>query len=287
MSDENQLNGEPGFEPSPQTRRPATHKRPRKVYSGMWGVPEMIVVGIGLFGILIFVLLLAFLVLPAQRELDNNRNRRNEIESELTKARSRYGSITSTEDRVGELIRSADDFETRSLRSENDAKVALYQRLNGLMSALGLVNTSGPDYVPLELSDKNRTQTAEDRSGRSKYISIYPGVYVSMTVDGSYQNIRRFIREIETGGEFIVISAIELEPSENKDQKTPADQTKPREADPTAQPGTIGQPISQPASTDVDRGKTSGATVTLRIELASYYRRANFSPMPIETRSEQ
>jgi ribosomal protein L17 len=268
----------------PPTDRSAPHSRPRKVHSGMWGIPEMIVAGFGLLGVLAFVLLLAFLVLPAQTELENNKARRNEIERDLTTARTRYGSITTTKERVGELIRSADDFEARSLRSENDAKVALYQRLNGLMTALRLVNTSGPDYVPLDISGRNGAQTAEDRSGRSRFVSIFPGTYVTLTVDGTYQNLRRFIREIETGGEFILISAVELEPSENKDNKRNAEQPNPAEAPAPVRPGPIGQPES-PTGAKVDRGKYYGETVTLRMELAAYFRRPGFSPLPLDTTS--
>jgi hypothetical protein len=44
-----------------------------------------------------------------------------------------------------------------------------------------------------------------------------------MTLEGSYQNLRRFIREIETSNQFVVVSAVELEPSENneKENQTP------------------------------------------------------------------
>ena len=37
--------------------------------------------------------------------------------------------------------------------------------------------------------------------GHRQVRSLYPGVYVTMTVEGSYQNLRRFIRDIETGRE--------------------------------------------------------------------------------------
>lgn len=257
--------------------------RPRKVYAGMWGIPEIAVVGAGLLGVLIFVLLLALLVLPARRELENNKQRRNQIESELTTAKARYGTISSTKERVDELERSANDFETRFLRSENESKVALYQRINGLIGALGLTNTSGPDYVPL-LIEGNRTQTSEDKGGRSKFLSIFPGVYVTVTVDGSYQNLRRFISEIETGGEFIVISAVEIEPSENKEKKTQESEPGPNSNTSRPMPGGVTQPIA--STGPVDRGKTYGETVTLRIELASYFRRPDYSPLT-ETVSKQ
>ncbi|HVE57873.1 MAG TPA: hypothetical protein VNB22_13660, partial [Pyrinomonadaceae bacterium] len=201
--------------------------RERKVYAGMWGTTELVTVGVAMLAILTTILLFVLLVLPAQSELDNNRAKRQELEKQLATANSRYGNITTTEERVSELTRSVEDFESRYLSTETNGKTALYQQINGLISAYGLTNTTGPDYATLEISDPNRNAQQEDeQKGRSKAISIYPGTYITMTLDGSYQNLRRFIREIETSNQFVVISSIQLEPSENK-EKEAIDQTKP------------------------------------------------------------
>lgn len=272
--------------------------RERKVYAGMWGTTELVTVGISMLAILTTILVFVLLVLPAQRELNNNRARRDEIDKELTTAKNRYGSITTTKERVAELITSVDDFETRYLSSEINGKAALAQQINGLIIAYGLTNTSGPDYASLEINDANRNnQQNENERGRSKFISIYPGQYITMTLDGSYQNLRRFIREIETNrNQFVIISAIELEPSENKEEQP--DLTKPQQASlnnpvqpQNFNPNTYNQPFNpanpqqfpqqqqqQQNATKVDRGKTRGETVTLRLELAAYYRRPNFQP---------
>jgi hypothetical protein len=259
--------------------------RPRKVYAGIWGIPEIVALGFSVSALLIGILLWVFLVLPVQREYNGNRTKLDELERKLKEADSRYGSITTTEEQIAKLIASVNDFETRFLRNENDAKLALYQRINGLISAYGLVNTSGPDYAPLEATDQNRRQQSADEKGKSKFISIYPGVYVTMTVDGSYQNLRRFIRDIETSNEFIVITAIELAPSENKadENKNRTETSQNAQNNPTTMPNfpTPAQ-INQP-EVKVDRGKIRGETVTLRLELASYYRRANFNPAPVVT----
>src|SRR5215470_6960521 len=43
-----------------------------------------------------------------------------------------------------------------------------------------------------------------------------------MTLEGPYQNLRRFISDVERGGnDFVIISAIELEPSDSQAQKSP------------------------------------------------------------------
>jgi Tfp pilus assembly protein PilO len=273
--------------------------RERKVYAGMWGNTELITVGVALLSILTTVLLFVFLVLPARRELDNNRTARNDLADKFETARSRYGTTSTTQERVTELVTSVDNFEAR-LPNETIGKPALYQRINGLIAAYGLVNTAGPLYSPLEILDQNRSQQSEAEKGRSKFISVYPGVYVSMTLDGSYQNLRRFINEIERSEQFVIVSAVELEPSENKEKET-INQQPINQAPVPANPAGINQAGINPgqnpnlyqrpgqiqnefrATADkIDRGKTRGETVTLRLEMAAYFRRAGFAPQAVE-----
>ncbi len=192
----------------------APKNRPRKVYGGMWGITEKATVAVAMLAVLTTILLFVFLVLPAKNDLEKNRAERDRLEAELARSKSKYGDITSTEQGVATLISSVDDFETRFLPVATNGRNALYQRLNGLIGAYGLVNTTGPDYAPLDVSADS--QSSGDATGKAKYQSIFPGVYVTMTVEGSYQNLRRFIREVETSQQFVVISTVELEPTETK-----------------------------------------------------------------------
>jgi len=56
-----------------------------------------------------------------------------------------------------------------------------------LIRGYGLVNTSGPDYAPLEIVDQNATQETDEERGRAKFRSLFPGVYVTVTLEGSYK----------------------------------------------------------------------------------------------------
>lgn len=281
--------------------------RPRKVYAGMWGQSEIATVGLGMLAILAVIILVVLVVMPAQKELEKNKAERDRLEAELISSRGKYGDITTTEARVAELIASVDDFETRFLPVGTIGKSALYQRINGLIGAYGLVNTTGPDYAPLQIADNRRGQETESERGRAKFQSLFPGVYVTMTIEGSYQNLRRFIREMETGNQFVVISAIELEPAETENKENDGNESKPNVArqqinNARATPNTpntidsytqnqrFGQPRTQypaqptapyqPATTMTPpnapkavRGKTHGETVSLRLEMAAYFRR--------------
>ena len=261
---------------------PIPPNRPRKIYGGMWGPLEIVAVSLGAVTIVAAAMLYFLFVLPSNRELARNKSEAERLEAEQLSAKSKYGEITSTEAEVGKLLTSVDDFQTRFLPVSTNGQAALYQRLNGLIRAYGLVNTTGPDYAPLETIDFNPNQQTDEERGRAKFRSLFPGVYVTVTVEGSYQNLRRFIREIETGKEFIVVSSVELAPSDTEKQK---DKTKPDQTqiaggvNPTGVPG--GPPIVQTPVSESNKGKMHGDTVSLHLEMAAYFRRADFAPMSV------
>ena len=286
------------------------NNRPRKVYAGMWGKSETATVGLGMLAILAVILLVVLVVLPAQKELEKNKAERDRLETELLASRGKYGTITTTEARVAELINSVDVFEGRYLPVGTIGKSALYQRINGLIRAYGLVNTTGPDYAPLEISNDRRGQQTESESGRTKFRSLFPGIYVTMTVEGSYQNLRRFVREMETGNQFVVISAIELEPAEGENKEDRENGTQPNVAQSqinnvqitpnsgdfsqfqnSPQARNPGQPTApvQTTTTIVTkpvRGKTHGETVSLRLEMAAYFRRPVVQQTQLEVNTQ-
>lgn len=257
--------------------------RPRKVYAGMWGPAEIGVVAAGVMAFLMAVIVYVFFVIPANRELVTNRSKADSLEAEVVSARTKYGEITSSQDQVTKILNSVDNFETQYLPAVSNGQQALYQRLNGLMMQYGLVNTNGPDYQPLEIADRNPNQQSEDDKGREKFRSLYPGVYVTMTVEGPYQNLRRFIREVETGNEFLVISAVELAPSDAQGTKQPAQPVQTMAANrPNGKPNSGPVPFQQqpqPLQGPRQTGKMHGEVVALHIEMAAYFRRPNFAPM--------
>ncbi len=273
-------------------------KRVRKVKSGMFGIPEYVALGLGLLALLSVGLFYLLFVTPAQTEVKRHKDERNRLEKDLKDARDKFGNITSTEAKVSELVNSVDFFERNHLPFANVGKAGLYQRLNNLISGYGLTNVAGPDYAPLELADIQKNGQNEKESGRQRFQSLFPGVYVSMTLEGSYQDLRRFIREIESSNQFVIVSTVELEGAEAKEKRELkqqiARQTSPPKNQPNQpqnfQPDAQGNPIgipnnpyvgvptpkqpARPSSTPL-KGKIRGEVVSLRLEMAAYFRRNN------------
>ncbi len=266
-----------------------TMRRPRKVSAGMWGLPEIAAISLGGLALLGSILLYVFAVMPSNRLLAKNTSEAERLEAERISANTKYGEINDTEKQVAKLLTSADDFETRFLPASTNGRAALYQRINGLIAAYSLTNSTGPSYAPLEPAEQKIANQSEEERGREKYRSLFPGVYISMTVEGSYQNLRRFIREIETGNEFVIISSIELGPSDTQ-TKQPEPGAPPQTTtstgpaapvDPRMVNSVNGLPpvAPQPVESKAPGGHTRGELVALRIEMAAYFRRENYSPI--------
>lgn len=274
------------------------NNRPRKVYGGMWGPLEIAAFAVSLIVFLGVVGFYLLFVAPSSRKVEEMRAERDRLEQELISARSKYGNITNIETEVGKLVSSVSDFESTYLPVAANGQTALYQRLNGLIAAYSLTNTNGPNYAPLVLDERQNGEQAEQERGRAKFRSIFPGVYVTMSVEGSYQNLRRFINDIETSNEFVIISSVELEPTETKkplrDPSLPQENMQAQQynnpygrnpmggVDPR-NPAVRGpvqpvQPVPQQPQADTNKGKTHGETVSLRLEMAAYFRRPNFVP---------
>lgn len=266
--------------------------RPPRVNLGMWGKTEIAAVGIASLTILAAIFVYLAFTLPAKRELERNKSTRDRLETELASAREKYGNITNTETQVAKLLGSVEDFETRYLPVASVGQTSLYQNLNSMIAAHGLINTSGPDYSPLETADGTRNGETEDERGRARLRSLFPGTYVTLTVEGPYANIRRFIRDLETSRDFIVIGSVELAPAESQSVKG-QNSTSPQSVGEKGQSvnAGFGSVVTRPLNPQPTppRGKTQGDIVSLRIEMAAYYRRPAEMPiaaMPAKTEAQ-
>lgn len=242
MSDE--LSGTP-----PPTRRHDIRMKLQRIRksrrSGMFGVAEIIAVGGSVVILLTVLLSYIYFLIPARSHLQERQLERSRLQNQLRSSQDLMRQGRDTQSTVDKITESLDDFEDNRLPNRNQGRMRLYDELNQSIRKNGLRNTSGPSYTPLESLDSERSITGS-KSASAKWQSVYPGIGVSLTVEGSYQNLRRFIRSLEASKQFIIINAIELERATETN-------------------------TAESASTSGARG----SLVSLRLDMATYFQRAN------------
>jgi hypothetical protein len=194
-----------------RARLTSIHRSRRR---GVVGIAE--VIGLGTAGLMLLAVLVAYFyfLVPAQSRLASQLLERNRLQQQLRVLQDNFNRDQDTKVTVDKITSSLENFETVKLVARDGGRMLLYEQLNQLMSKNGLRNTSGPTYSALEpLGSKSAQQAAAvaANSAATKWQSVYPGIAVNVTVEGQYQNVRHFVRDIESSKEFIIVNAVELE----------------------------------------------------------------------------
>jgi Tfp pilus assembly protein PilO len=177
----------------------------------IFGTPEII----GLCAAILLVLAVIFSYLyflsPARTRLVTRQHDYAVLQDQLAKAKLGVTQGKTTQATIAEITQSLQTFETTRLVSRNESRVTLFEILNQLIRRNNLRNTAGPAYAPLDALQPNAPKSSSAKTGNAKWQSLYPGISVGVTVEGQYQNLRRFLRDVEASNQFIIINAVELE----------------------------------------------------------------------------
>ncbi|HSS22596.1 MAG TPA: GspMb/PilO family protein [Pyrinomonadaceae bacterium] len=237
--------------PAPPTRRAAFRSKLQKLSFSrehqMIGPAEIIALACGVLMMVLAGFTYIYFLIPANSRLEALQSERSRLLFELQNSKKVLTQDETTEATVQKITASLDDFESNQLLASDRGRMALYDVLNELIRKSGVRNTSGPTYAALESSGL-KNSTAGGKTVNTKWQSIYPGIAISVTVEGQYQTLRRFIRDIETTKQFIIINSVELERSSETNNTVSS------EGGPT------------------DGGRSS--LVSLRLEMATYFQRA-------------
>lgn len=240
--------------------------------SGIKRVPALNLIGlpelIGLAGAAMLALITVFayfyFYLPASSRLNSTELDRQRLLAQRQASGSALQGNLDTQTQVNQIKTSLESFESDWLPSQSSGRMSLYTVLNKLIKSNGLRNTAGPTYAPLApVGTKTQIQpsvTAEKQS-QAKWQSIYPGIIVSVTVEGPYQNVRHFVHDIEASHQFLIINAVELERVTQSGAAAEA-------ALAETPPRTTGSVVSKPVA------GSKGTLVSLRMDMATYFQRS-------------
>jgi len=235
------------------------------------GLPELIgLAGAALIALITIFAYFYFYVLSHSR-LKLAQLERDRLQAQLRASEVNLKQTTTTREAVDKIDASLRDFEGNWLAVSGQGRLKLYSELNNLIRSNGLRNTSGPTYTGLEpFGSKVQVQAtaSADKQSNAKWQSIYPGIAVSVTVEGPYQNVRHFVRDIESSRQFLIINAVELESLTNASSSALEESPPARTAPP---PSRTGRPLSTITTPRVVPPR--GTQVSLRLDMATYFQR--------------
>ena len=217
----------------------------------MFGIAEVAALaGSCLVFVLVLLSYLYFLV-PARSRVASLQADKAQTLTNLQTLDKVVGTELNSKQQVDHVAASLNKFETDYLMRPDQGRMDLYEELNQLIVKNNVRNTSGPTYTPLDPAGE---KSASGKTVVTKWQSFYPGIAVMVTVEGEYQNVRRFIRDVERSKQFVVINEVELQRATQN---------------------------NIPASAD-DAGGTAGSgtrasLVTLQLNMATYFQRPNAS----------
>ncbi len=173
-----------------------------------FGIAEIVALAGSCFVMLLVLLGNFYFLVPARSRLATLEADRTQLQANLKKSESIVGGARGTEQTVQKIAASLDRFESAGLVDQDRGRMGLYDQLNQLIVKNGLRNTSGPTYTALEPTG---TKAVPGKSMSAKWQSAYPGIAVAVTVEGPYQSVRHFIRDVESSKQFVVINEVELQ----------------------------------------------------------------------------
>jgi Tfp pilus assembly protein PilO len=239
---------------------------------GAVGLPEFVALGVAALLLLTAVLAYLFLLVPQKSRAASLDAERQDLQRLLASQQTNIGESRNTEQRASEILSSLGRFEVDHLGLAGSGTKTVIEELNRLIIKDGLRISGGVQFTQLQEAapgedERKRRNTTEETAQRVVQ-SVFPGIGVTLTVEGTYPNLRRFIRDIEADRQFVVINAVELE---GVTDSNAAQLTAPPAAPPAAvapqTPGAQPQPQVQTPS--------RGALVSLRLDMAAYFRRAS------------
>jgi hypothetical protein len=237
------------------------------------GLPELIGLAGAAFLALITLFAYFYFYLPAQARYRSTQKQVEQLQSQMGPLQKLSIDTETISEGVKLRTSSVKEFESNWLAVAGPGRLSLYTELNNLIRSNGLRNTAGPSYTSLDpIGSKVQGVTGAEKQGIAKWQSIYPGIAVSVTVEGAYQNVRHFVRDIESSRHFLIINAVELEGVTKSGADFTAEtpvikpQTKP------ARPGAARPEIgAAPLVTPTPGGR--GSLVSLRLDMATYFQR--------------
>jgi hypothetical protein len=252
-------------------RLPQLNRGARPV--GPLGVPEIIALAAAALLLVTAIASYLLLLRPQRTRLQAMNEERALLQKQLQDMESTVGKNQDAQASARTILDSLVGFETEHLGDGGQGSTRVIEELNRLIRKNGLRISGGLAFTQLQETAPGEALRRQQRGGTGEQSaarvveSVFPGIAVTLTVEGTYPRLRQFIRDVEADRQsFIVVNTVELEGI--ADSGSPSAAAAPVVSTGEEIPGAAPRPTAAASG-------VRGTLVSLRLEMAAYFRRAN------------
>lgn len=173
----------------------------------MLGTPEIVGLSLALLLLVLAIVSYFYALVPARARL---RAAQTEIAIKRQALEESGNGLRQGSDQqatVEEIVASLRDFEANHLPAPAVGRQAAIEFLYGAIRRHNLRN-KGQSFVEI---DPNANSNTTRGAGGARLQKVFPALNIAVAVEGSYTDVRRFIRDVEASDQFIVVNSVELE----------------------------------------------------------------------------
>ena len=185
--------------------------------AGAIRLPEIIALAVAALLLTVAACAYFFLLVPERTRLISLENERAQLQAKLRASSEGVERNESTQASVDKIVTSLNEFETTVLAARDpQTTTAVIEELNDKTRRHNLARAQFSfshldEFVPGQTNTQQSSARGGAAGNASKRESVFPAIDISLTIEGPYGNLRRFIRDIEQSRRFIVINGIQLE----------------------------------------------------------------------------
>ncbi|MFL6228521.1 MAG: GspMb/PilO family protein [Pyrinomonadaceae bacterium] len=210
------------------------------------GVPEIVALLIACALLATAAAAYFLLYVPERSRLADLENERQRLQTQIRSAGENREHDRSTADSVSRILQTLTSFESDALEPREASIRDLIQELNDKSKRAGLSRAQFSfiyqDDTQTGAAQQSQQRAAGNLAGTARRRqNVFPATDISLSVEGTYANLRRFLRDVELSRRFLVINGVQLEG------------------------------INE---TGADAAAARGALVSLRLDMSAYFRRS-------------
>jgi Tfp pilus assembly protein PilO len=209
----------------------------------MLGVPEVAALAAACALLAIAAASYFLLLVPARLRLSGLETERAQLQTQIRAATESRDTRVSAGDRVAGILSSLEQFENGALAPREASINSLYEELTEKPRRNGLARAQFSfihQDEQAQTAQQQRASAANLSGSARRRQTVFPSTDISLNIEGSYTNVRRFVRDVERSPRFVVINGIQLEGLNESGEGAAA----------------------------------RGALVTLRLDMSAYFRRS-------------